>query len=206
MNKILSLSALAVAAAMTLASCGADKPLTSDSDYILIGPGYEGLIYRAKNETVNICENADRPEDKSAQREFLKIGMKLWWDALEIEDKPITWDKPGAECDLKIVIKRGSHARARPGKRPRLILDIPGARMGRQRVVNHELGHAFGLHDTYARSALTADGSIPYSEQPRCKPGQPEQSIMCNPEKYGVPQEDDILGVRHAYRNVHGDN
>lgn len=205
--RFLTLSGLTLAALMTFTSCGVEQPpVTSESKYILIGPGYEGLVYRSKNETVNICEKSQNPQDKSAQREFLQIGLKLWWSALDLEDKPVTWDKEGAECDLTVVIRRGVHAHAKPGKRPTIVIDVPSGRMGRQRVVTHELGHAFGLSDTYARFEFEETGRMFYPEQQRCKPGQPEQSIMCNPEKYDTPQEDDIAGVKHAYRNVFGDD
>lgn len=194
-----------VSGAFLLAACGAEQqPLTSNSNYLLIGPGNEGLIYRAKNDSVNVCEKASGGADKSSQRERIKIGMKVWWDALEIEEKPITFDAPGKECDITIEIKRGVHAHVYPGKRPKMAIDGPNGRMGRQRVINHEFGHAFGLDDTYAYS----DSSAPryYSEDNRCKRGQPEKSIMCNPERYGEPQDDDIKGVKHAFRNVHGSN
>lgn len=206
MKKFLSLSALATIAVAALSSCGAEQPITSKSNYLLIGPGTEGLVYRAKNETVNICEKSQNPSDKSAQRDFLKIGLKLWWDALEVPDKEITYDKSGAECDLTVVVKRGVHAHAKPSKRPTIVIDVPSGRMGRQRVVTHELGHAYGLADTYARSEHQKTGRMFYPEQARCKSGQPEVSIMCNPEKYDTPQDDDIKGVKHAYRNVFGGN
>lgn len=204
MTKNFSFAALALTALATLTSCGQEQPATSQSNYILIGPGTEGLVYRAKNETVNICEKSQNPDDKSAQREFLKIGLKLWWDALEVADKEITYDKSGAECDLTVVVKRGVHAHAKPSKRPTIVVDVPSGRMGRQRVVTHELGHAYGLADTYAFAEYQESGRMFYPEQARCKSGQPEVSIMCNPEKYDTPQDDDIKGVKHAYRNVFG--
>lgn len=198
------LSLCAVAGALFLSACGAEQqPLTSNTNYLLIGAGYEGLIYRAKNESVNVCETASKGGQKSSQRERIKIGFKVWWDALEIEEKPITFDEPGKECDITIEIRRGVHAHVYPGKRPKMVIDGPNGDMGRQRVINHEFGHAFGLDDTYA---LSTAGAKYYHEDNRCKRGQPEKSIMCNPERYGEPQDDDIKGVRHAYRNVHGSN
>lgn len=203
MKKFLTLAALAL---MTLSSCGTEEPITSKSNYLLIGPGMEGLIYRAKNDSINICETARNSKDKSVQREFFKNGLKLWWAALDLPEKEITYDKQGAECDLTVEVRRGVHAHCMPGKRPKIVVDVPSGRMGRQRVVTHELGHAFGLDDTYALREYKNTGRMSYSEENRCKPGQTDVSIMCNPEKYGEPQDDDIKGVKHAYRNVHGDN
>jgi hypothetical protein len=55
----------------------------------------------------------------------------------------------------------------------------------------HELGHSFGLADTYDE----ATGG--------CKPGQPS-AVMCD-SNFQSLQPDDILGAREAFRTVHPD-
>lgn len=195
-----------------LASCGINTPVNNDSksNYLLIGPGGEGLVLRAKEDSINICERSENGGDKSSQRKQFEVGMKLWWDALNIAEKPITYDAPGKECDATIIVKPGVHAHVRPSTRPKIYMAAIGESMGRQVVMTHEIGHAVGLADTYASFLeynpvpFVKDSPHYYNPEARCKPGQTDVSIMCNPENYPTPQQDDIDGIREVYKNVFG--
>ena len=62
-----------------------------------------------------------------------------------------------------------------------------------QQTVLHEMGHYFGLGDTY----IEAGGG--------CKPNQPLAAVMCNSSSFRTLQTDDIQGAWQAFRIAHPD-
>lgn len=120
-------------------------------------------------------------------------------EEIEIDSsKDCALGNKGGNGHVKIVLKEPNYrSNVRPGKYPSMNLeswtdwsknDNEEAIFG---ITFHEMGHVFGLADTYSSSG-------------GCVKGQPAGSVMCTARKNEL-QPDDSAGVIAAYKRLYSD-
>ena len=170
-----------------LSGCGEHTKETSPSQYIIGNSSTAGITRKVQAETIRICYSDS--SDSAQHRQDTQDGVMQWIDALrEISKEPLakTVELVGsnAPCEAKLYVGNYSPAYTQMGSTPSVHINYQGW-YGSQTVTLHELGHAFGLLDTYNGRG----GS--------CRSGQPD-SVMCW-AKFETLQPDDIDGVRAVF-------
>ena len=164
-----------------------------DLDFIKGSKAVAGLAKKVHNPSIRLCYTD--PSNSAARKEIAKSAILKWVSALTpITNKPLSttveiapWNSQG--CDAYFAVGNYSPANTNMGSVPRVNVASSGW-YGSETVILHELGHAFGLLDTYSGRG----GS--------CQAGQPS-SVMCY-AKFKDLMQDDILGVQAVYRSISG--
>ncbi|MCX6124673.1 MAG: hypothetical protein NTV34_07980 [Proteobacteria bacterium] len=164
-----------------------------DLNFIKGSKAVAGLAKKVHNPSIRLCYTD--PSNSAARMEIAKSAILKWVSALTpITDKPLAtiveiaaWNSAG--CDAYFAVGNYSPANTSMGSVPRVNVASSGW-YGSETVILHELGHAFGLLDTYNGRG----GS--------CQSGQPS-SVMCY-AKFKDLMQDDILGVQAVYRSISG--
>jgi hypothetical protein len=184
----------ATVVALGLTACGEVPPSSSQPLYRAADPAYAGLIKYVQEPVLKICYS-DSTNSTTRPDMVAKKVMK-WIDALrEVSDKPLAGSveivAPDAECHGKVYVGGYSPAYTNMGTTPIVHINYSGW-YGSSTVTLHELGHAFGLLDTYNGGGGSCQGNQP-------------DSVMCW-ASYEDLQEDDIAGIRAVWASVQAAN
>lgn len=159
--------------------------------YIQAPIQYSGLLRVVHNHTIKICY-FDKDNSKR-RKEVVRAETLKWLDRLRSQSqRKITSNVeigPWRSSDCDAFLEAGSHSVANTtmGNKPHIKIQETGW-YGSDTVILHELGHAFGLLDTYE------------GRGGKCKPNQPK-SVMCT-ANFSEPQSDDEQGIQALYRRV----
>lgn len=181
-----------------LASCGSsDDPRPGEESllhFITFGPGVTGLTSRVKQETMTACLSGVSTEGAKAWEENIKSTILKWVKPLRaltstklVEDVEVTLNG-GSGCDLYVTVSSNVHSNTNIGQRPTVNM-APSGYFGSYNVLLHEMGHAFGLSDTYTGG-----------QSGRCQPGQP-QAVMCN-TSFSDLEADDVKGMAAVFKTA----
>jgi hypothetical protein len=159
---------------------------------------------------IRVCINSSTTvPDAQTQQRWVKNGLAKWIAGAATVSKEPLFDidnllfsceripeesQPGADVGVLRVFWSEQPGRARYANSNVYLYagDDEENNPDDERVVLHELGHAFGLGDTYAEG----------SRGPR--PGQPD-SVMAGGRTYLRLQPDDTLGIQQVFCEVHPD-
>lgn len=162
-----------------------------DLNFLKTQAAYAGLSRKVHQATMRVCYYDT--SNSTRRKEVLKTSILKWVAALsDVAKKPLTnsveivgWGSAG--CDLQFVVGNYSVAHAQMGVLPRVNV-APSGWYGSDTVILHELGHAFGLLDTYSGRGGA------------CQAGQPS-SVMCY-ASFMELKPDDIAGMKSLYRDI----
>jgi hypothetical protein len=177
-----------------LAGCGQARPSTSSEQYYVLDPAYFGVIKHVKEDSIAIC--VDGMTKTEQWSEWTVTSVKHWLDTIRsLSTTPVATDvrlvgsdegacrTADAEVDLS---PQNFRAYTNIGARPVIHVSRQDARSGH--VILHELGHAFGLDDTYNKPDTNR---------------QPD-SVM-KTATFDAPQADDIAGMKDLYGQAYPD-
>jgi hypothetical protein len=164
----------------------------SDVKYRLASPLNAGLTRQVKNETIRVCYSD--ASNSAAHRNDVEFAILEWIRPLRSQsDTPLTnavkLVSRGQPCDVAVSVGNYSPAYTDMGNLPSVHINSSGW-YGSKTVTLHEMGHAFGLLDTYNGRG----GS--------CQTGQPE-SVMCR-ASFTALKADDELGIIKMLHLVEG--
>ncbi len=155
-----------------------------------------GLVAVADKPIVRICVNwlglRDKEVHDAATSWF--IGLEAVNKSHAVPDVQVVPDSNGF-CDAQVNLTDlgGAPANTYLQAQPVINWDKnPDTWFGSYNVLVHEMGHAFGLLDTYV---VEAGGS---GKAGNCYEGQPHDAVMCSPF-WPHPMADDVNGVRSRY-------
>ena len=183
---------LSLVSAAVLAGCGQTRPTTSNTQYYVLDSAYFGVIKHVKEQTVTVCIDG---MTKTEQWATWTVGsVKHWLDTVRpLSPTPVATDvqlvgsDEGAcrAADAQVKLSPDNfRAYTNVGARPVINVSRQDARSGH--VILHELGHAFGLDDTYNK---------PDTDR------QPD-SVM-KTARFDAPQADDIAGMKDLYQQAY---
>jgi hypothetical protein len=184
-------AALALGLALIAAGCGV-QPGTSRTEYKPLDRSYEGVLRKIEHPTITICLKGLDASDQWAtwtRESVLKwIAPLRERSAVPLADT-VTFATAGAACtsaDAEVnLYAQNFRAYTQIGSRPAIFVSRQDARDGH--VIFHELGHAFGMGDTYG---LPDSGSQP-------------DSVM-KTARFDTLQDDDLRGIRYLYDRMKG--
>lgn len=176
---------MVLATALLFAACKASDPKLSKTKYLTIGAS--GLTKVADNSSVTLCtNNMSRGPD-------IKNAAGMWFAALGKSPTIDVKDNGSCAAWVKFESLGDSPSMTTTGSIPDITMNAQSQWYNSFAVLVHEFGHAFGLADTYSDRAAGV-----------CITGQPQQAVMCSPNLYKQPQQDDIVGVREVYKKATG--
>lgn len=160
--------------------------------FIKAAPQYAGLTAKVHKPVLSICYS-DHDQSLSRRQSVIN-SIQTWIKAFEdVAKKPLTsrvdivsWQTPG--CDAYVGVGSSvAVANTQMGVTPYVQMQ-PSGWFGSETVLLHEMGHAFGLLDTYVGSGGA------------CQVGQPA-SVMCTAKLMHLTS-DDIQGVQSLYKQL----
>lgn len=149
-----------------------------------------GKIQAAPGKTLRVCVQGTgiNAGNRSTRESMIRTAIMKWVDAIRptstvglINPADVVFTCPGTPVDVAVDWS------ALPGATHRAYVAGSGVTLfegDSAAVVLHELGHVFGLSDTYVEGVWS------------CKPGQPD-SVMCS-TGFDL-QPDDVRGIQEAY-------
>jgi hypothetical protein len=185
-----ALAALTLCLPIVATGCG-EKPTLSSTEYKPLGRSYEGLLRKIENAEIRLCLTGFDESDQWAS--WTRESVLKWLAPLrELSSVPladeVTFVAGGACAGADAQINLYSQyfrAYTEIGSRPAIYVSRQDARGGH--VIFHELGHAFGMGDTYG---LPDSGSQP-------------DSVM-KTATFDELQDDDLQGIRYLYDRMTG--
>ncbi len=180
--------AITLAVSIILIGCGtSSEDPASDSKHILLSEHEVGLTAKVYKYSIDVCMSGVTDSELDG---LVELSIKKWLRPIRELDGRVT-SNVSFSCPGDIEIHASTElgrSFTRTGLYPSLYLNLRANYVEYELV--HELGHAFGLGDTYEEQTYS------------CMPGQPA-SVMCNANSAFL-QPDDINGIREMFKRSYG--